>query len=194
MNFGVVLTEANMAVAISTIALLLSVVGLVLARKGHFLAKEAFKRDTLLKIQEHAIANKISDKFSDVARMKNFTSYDEFFKDSSSVSVSNVEQVVSHLNYCAQLVDEGYLNQQLVWNRYFWMYRISGDKLCDWWLEYHQSIHDNKFINFKRMCSLVCAVPGPIIERFDLEKEGGHQANLSKQRKAHIKVMRQMSH
>ncbi|MEM6483931.1 MAG: hypothetical protein AAF662_02940 [Pseudomonadota bacterium] len=62
---------------------------------------------------------------------------------------------------------EGYLDKQLVWNRYFWMYRIAGEKLLPWWLEHHQQAHRKKFSAFQAMCVAVSQVPWEKIEEFE---------------------------
>ena len=152
---------------IAAVALFIAIISLVITISQSRISKKTFERDTLLKVQEHAISNDIANKFELIAVLEPYSSYNDFVENTSDQDVKHIQQVVAHLNYCAQLVHEGYLKQQLVWNRYFWMYRICNAKLLPWWICHHQSIHRNRFSNFEKMCSVVSRTSESKITEFD---------------------------
>lgn len=152
---------------IASIALILSVISVAMSISQTRISRRTFERDTLLKVQEHAISNEIANKFELIASLNPYATYEEFVKEVAEEDIKKIQQVVAHLNYCAQLVHEGYLKKQLVWNRYFWMYRICNEKLIPWWLQHHQSLHPNRFSNFKNMCTSVAQITESEIDAFD---------------------------
>jgi len=176
----------------SIFAVSIPIIGIYIAWSRHSIAKISFERDTLLKVQDHAVSNEISNKFEMISLLSGYSTYEEFVKNTRKEDVRNIEMVVSHLNYCAQLVDENYLKRQLVWNRYFWMYKISSQKLGGWWLDHHQSIHANKFSNFEHMCELVSLVPDRIVEEFDKNRKVKRDEEIQKEAKLHTRQLRRM--
>ena len=77
-------------------------------------------------------------------------------------------EVVMYLNQCAQIVDDGIIPKQKLWNRLFQMYRISHDKLGDWWIEHYRKDHQRIFSSYKRMCLDISQISRDEIDKFDL--------------------------
>lgn len=156
---------------LSVISLFVSTVTAVFVYWQSKSTKKMLQASTILKIQDNSITKNITDKFDNIYCLKTFNSYENFKENTNKIIIEDINEVVSHLDYCAQIVEEGLLPKQMIWNRYFWMYKSCGEKLLPWWIEYKQKNHPRKYNYFKRMCDEVSLVSDAEIKKYDNQKE-----------------------
>nr|WP_320194267.1 hypothetical protein [uncultured Desulfobacter sp.] len=156
--------------------------------------QKMLQASTILKIQDNSIAKNISDKFDNIYCLKAFNSYENFKENTNENIIKDINEVVTHLNYCAQIVEEGLLPKQMIWNRYFWMYRSCGEKLLPWWIEHKQKNHPRKYSCFKRMCDEVLLVGDSEVKKHDNQKKNiySNKNTIKKFYKNHQKIYKNL--
>ena len=135
-------------------------------------SRKILMSNTILKLQDNALGNRISGKFERIANLEGINSWGQFVSITSDEDRALIDDVITHLNYCAQIVEEEILPRQMIWNRYFWMYRISYQRLNPWWLAEARKNHPKRYSSFERLANAANAITEEAIERFDRNR--GH--------------------
>lgn len=104
----------DLKLGIAVLAIIISVSAAFIAFLQSRLTRKILMSNTILKLQDNALGNKISEKFERIAKLGDIHTWDEYLSETSEEDRSSIEDVITHLNYCAQIVDEGILPRQMI--------------------------------------------------------------------------------
>ncbi|MHA1398642.1 MAG: hypothetical protein ACTSSG_13630 [Candidatus Heimdallarchaeaceae archaeon] len=167
----------------SAVSLIISLIAIFIAIWHGTLSNRTLHTQNAAQLKELSLKAEHIKAEMILADLPEFKNYEDFRKSISKEHQELILRYVDFLNYAAHLVEEKAITRQLVWNRYFIIYRICYHKLLPWWLEFQNSRLPQQFSAFRRMCSVVGNVSDRDIIEFDQRLKRKNEANIKKVRK-----------
>jgi hypothetical protein len=153
---------------VAAASLLIATTAILLTLWQNVLQRRSTQAQVFLHLLDKSSDPEVADGLELVTTLPTYESYQAFLSAESAEARTKVFRLVDFLNSMANLVEDGYLPRQKVWNLYFMIYRVAYEKLLPWWLEgLRKETYPQKFSNFERMCYAVGRISDKDMRRFD---------------------------
>jgi hypothetical protein len=152
-------------------SLLIATTAILLTFWQNFLQRRATQAQVFLHLLDKSGDPEVADGLELLATLPSYDNYQAFLSAESAEAQTKIYRTIRFLNSMANLVEDGYLPRQKVWNLYFMDYRIAHRKLLPWWLDgLRKDSYPQKFSNFERMSYAVASISDEDLRRFDRKK------------------------
>lgn len=150
----------------SLISLMIAVVALLLTLWQNFLSRKALQAQSLLSLKQMENENFTVGLYA-IHTLKQYKDYSEFLQTETDATQKAIYDTIDYLNFAARLAHERHIHRQIIWNNYFWAFRISREKLSPWWFEGQKENNFRRFTSYSKMSYQIAKLTEKEIEKFE---------------------------